>query len=38
MLSTKIAFVFSSMAAAKAAGSSDVTNFTPIPYFLNRTV
>jgi len=32
--STKTALVFSSIAASKAAGSSDFTNFAPIPYFL----
>jgi hypothetical protein len=38
ILSTKIAFVFSSMAAAKSLGSSPWTNLTPMPYFLNVTV
>jgi hypothetical protein len=38
MLSTNIALVFSSIAAANAAGSSDVTNLTPIPYFLKSTM
>jgi len=38
MLSTKIAFVLSSMAASKSFGSSPWTNLTPMPYFLNVTV
>ena len=37
MLSTYTALVFSSIAAANAAGSSDVTNLTAIPYFLKST-
>lgn len=38
ILSTKIALVFSSMAAANDSGLSSVTNFTPMPYFLKVTV
>jgi hypothetical protein len=37
ILSTKIALVFSSMAAANDSGLSSVTNFTPMPYFLKVT-
>ncbi len=37
ILSTNTALVFSSMAAENAAGSSDVTNLTAIPYFLKST-
>jgi hypothetical protein len=37
MLSMYTALVFSSIAAAISVGSSDVTNFTPIPYFLKNT-
>ena len=37
ILSTNMALVFSSMAAENAAGSSDVTNLTAIPYLLRST-
>jgi hypothetical protein len=38
MISTKIAFVFSSIASAKASGVFFVTHFTPIPNFLKVTL
>lgn len=38
ILSTKIAFVLSSMALEKSSGSSPSTNLTPILYFLKVTV
>lgn len=38
MLSTKIAFVFSSIAAAKSSGFVVVTNLTPIPNFFRKTI
>ena len=38
ILSTKIALVLSSMAAANDSGLSSVTNLTPIPNFLKVTV
>lgn len=37
IVSTKIAFVLSSIAFAYSAGSSEVTNFAVMPNFLNET-
>src|SRR5579863_3064044 len=38
MLSTYMALVFSSIAAANAEGSSEVTNLTEMPYFFKYTM
>ena len=38
MLSTNMALVFSSIAAAKAEGSSEVTNLVEMPYFFKNTI
>ena len=37
IISTNIALVFSSIAAANAEGSSEVTNLTPMSYFFKNT-